>query len=188
MNKCKIDGCDKEKLSLGLCGMHYARLRKHGDPGVSYQLNKSKDEIKICKINGCTKKSRSNDLCPMHLARIKRHGEAGSASPNKRANGEGNITKAGYHYICCKDHPNAYENGKIAVHTLIMSQLIGRPLMDGESVHHKNGIKSDNSPENLELRTSLHPSGQKVNEMIDFCKMYLSLYDPDSLRKDIMMP
>lgn len=30
---CKYDGCGKDATSHGWCGMHWSRIRRHGDPG-----------------------------------------------------------------------------------------------------------------------------------------------------------
>lgn len=36
-------------------------------------------------------------------------------------------------------------------HRAVMEEIIGRPLLPDEVVHHKDGNKNNNSPENLEL-------------------------------------
>lgn len=100
-----------------------------------------------------------------------------SASDFKRApKGSGCLTKHGYRKIHKPDHPNCWKNGDIFEHVFVMSEYIGRALQNKETVHHKNGIKSDNRIENLELWSNSHPFGQRVEDKIAWCKEFLELY------------
>ena len=95
---------------------------------------------------------------------------------NKNYKGGKYLDKNGYVLCLQYGHPKAVAGGYVLEHRLVMEKLIGRFLLDNENVHHKNGQRADNRPENLELWSSSQPSGQRVEDKIKWAKEILALY------------
>lgn len=66
---------------------------------------------------------------------------------------KGGRTIASNGYVLIKDanNPNADVRGYVYEHRLVAQQLLGRPLTRKEIVHHKDGNKQNNSPDNIEV-------------------------------------
>jgi uncharacterized protein (DUF1330 family) len=101
---------------------------------------------------------------------------------------KGGITHNTEGYILVKmpQSPMANASGYVPEHRLVMSQHLGRPLMNDEIVHHLNGIKDDNRIENLKILTAsahvtLHCSKKKTTPCL-FCGKLIT-YSPAFNRK-----
>ncbi len=126
----------------------------------------------------------SGPLCKRHYSKLARRGDPtlgraerkDAGKPRKRVGGECYRKGDGYITVYLPDHPNANKRGYLGEHTLVMSKIIHRPLFPNESVHHKNGVKDDNRPENLELWTKPPRNGVRLSDAIEDCKNFLRQY------------
>ncbi len=106
-----------------------------------------------------------------------------NSGPN-HPNWKGGVYKSaeGYMLLRKPKHPNAKKSGYVLEHTCVMAKYLGRPLHKNEMVHHKNGNRSDNRIENLELMLkSEHFSGQRIKDLIAGAIALLEEYAPEKL-------
>lgn len=70
---------------------------------------------------------------------------------NSMWNGGTTYNTKGYILLKNPNHPRANNHGYVLEHILVMEKKLGRYISNDEAVHHLNGIKTDNRPENLEV-------------------------------------
>jgi hypothetical protein len=139
-------------------------------------LNKKSNIQRICKkcgnpftVKGFTARSTSGGRknSGIFCSTICRY-QYMTGKNNHRYNKRGNGWKDGYGYISYN-----VDGKRIKRCRHVMEQILGRKLFSTESVHHKNGIRSDDSPKNLELWTSNHPTGVRVSDLNEWAINYL---------------
>ena len=123
-------------------------------------------------FDGHTRTSRFSGLCfKCNLENFRENSPAGEEHGAWRG---GVFVNGGYRYIqlsnlsgkeleIAKQMARKVHNSStiVAEHRLVMAISIGRPLLSSEVVHHRNGNKLDNSPDNLEITT--HANHRKLD-------------------------
>jgi hypothetical protein len=164
---CTVDGCTNQVNGRGLCNKHYQRAR------VQSRLS----DLPLCTREGCRRRSHIGGECNLHYQASLRK-RRGIAERLGTPVGTRCILPTGYVEVCARGNPLVKsENGRILEHRLVMAQHIGRPLDASETVHHINGDRSDNRLANLELWATGQPRGQRVTDIIAWCRDFLAKYE-----------
>jgi hypothetical protein len=169
---CGFEGCTNKHRARGLCSSHLDQLARGKE--LTPLLGRHGQKHERCTFPGCTRKHHAGGLCQGHATQRRRGRSLRPLGSDGRW-----VDPKGYVFIRCPDpdHPNAKSKpGWIAEHVWVMSQLLGRPLRKGESVHHRNNIKHDNRPDNLQLWHTHQPRGASVEDTVRWARWFLAQY------------
>lgn len=167
MKTCTVVWCDRKHAAKGLCQGHHQRLRLYGDVMADKPFNYRHGPIQ-CSFSECDGTHQARNLCRGHYEQWKRGKVLTKINP-RRKNGEGSRVDG---YVLKSKNGKRYGE-----HRIVMEGILGRDLLPNENVHHVNGIRDDNRPENLELWVTSQPSGQRVIDLIAWAKEILERYD-----------
>lgn len=162
--ECSAVDCSRPHAAKGLCSMHYRRGRN--------RAVKSRQ----CSVKGCGNPHNAKGFCRLHYVRSERgipleQPLARDIPPKWRKNADGYIVRR-----------VSTPEGRVTQwqHREVMAEVIGRPLLPEEEVHHKNSVRHDNRPENLELWTKSQPAGGRVEDKLKWAHELINLYERGS--------
>lgn len=147
---------------LGLSNKGHFRSSHHVAPGTSCACGCG-TVIPTLDTNGNPRYVRGK------AAFILGHNATGRHAPRSNR-GRKVHTKRGYIYLYMPEHPSAQKGtGYVSEHRIVMEAMMGRLLTRSENVHHLNGVRDDNRPENLELWIKPQPAGIRLANILPHC-------------------
>ncbi len=157
---CSVPGCTRPMSCKQLCGTHYERIRttgKLGPPGDARRRPK-----KPCAVDGCDRTAKSRGWCEKHYSRWRKHGDPLTSERPSYGTFQ-TLTYNGYVREYNPAHPLAMADGQVLQHRRVAwdAGILTDPEMH---VHHINGNKTDNRPENLEAMTESEHHKEHIRE------------------------
>lgn len=130
-------------------------LRPYPPRRQRYSVGKLPDfpMASACRVEGCngTTEKGGKGLCGKHLQRWKRYGDVNYVTPREvwlQKCREAQLARAPL------AKPTTYKKlHQRHEHRVVAEEMLGRPLERGEIVHHIDGNKHNNNPENLSVMT-----------------------------------
>lgn len=115
--------------------------RPGGRPGLAARCKACKSEVELTRMRRITQEQN-------RLAGVDRDAPL--------------INNQGYVLIKMPEHPRASASGRVLEHIAVAEAKYGFAITEEFTVHHRNNDKTDNRPENLELRVGDHGVGGDV--------------------------
>jgi hypothetical protein len=120
--------------------------------------NRTRAKIKVCAECGeqyvvATYHAKRSKFCSRACSHAAQRDKMRARGPDSWRWKGGRTTRHGYVMVYAPDHPACQGNQRkyVAEHRLVMEEQLGRLLKSSEYVHHIDGDKFNNDPENLEI-------------------------------------
>jgi hypothetical protein len=154
--KCLHGGCVKGGTNRGYCHSHWRTRQRSGEI----------ETLRRCDFSGCGKPHYAHGYCSGHATQLRK----GEELRVIREKFQWYVTPAGY---VRRSKPGG---GSEYQHRVVMEESLGRELFPDENIHHKNGNRSDNRIENLELWPTKQPAGQRVEDKLEWADEMIARY------------
>lgn len=143
------------RMTAKAYGVHHCQMSKILKANGVEVLSKSEAAKYTWKNNTHPRIGKTGESCPIYGRKMTDETRE-KMRPIWEANAEQRRYARKKHYngyilVYAPSNPMADKHGFVLEHRLVMESVIGRPLKREEYVHHKNGNKTDNRPENLML-------------------------------------
>jgi hypothetical protein len=115
-----------------------------------------------CTVEGCAKPVHYRGICLMHYTRDRNHGDVHYLTPESVRRANNRVAQLS-RVTSVKSTTYRKLHGRHE-HRAIGEQIVGRPLRSDEHVHHIDGNRHNNAPENLAVLTAAEHAALHAKE------------------------